>query len=65
MKALDPSMPELIVLPVYSALPSEMQSWIFDPPPPRSREVVIATNTAETSSTIDYIYQMIDPGFVK
>jgi len=26
MKALGPSVPELIVLPVYSALPSEMQS---------------------------------------
>ena len=29
MKALGPSVPELIILPVYSALPSEMQSRIF------------------------------------
>ena len=65
MKALGPSVPELIVLPVYSALPSEMQSRIFDPAPPGSRKVVIATNIAETSITIDQIYYVIDPGFVK
>ncbi|ETN42294.1 uncharacterized protein HMPREF1541_04235 [Cyphellophora europaea CBS 101466] len=65
MKALGPSVPELIILPVYSALPSEMQSKIFDPAPAGSRKVVIATNIAETSITIDHIYYVIDPGFVK
>ena len=52
MKSLGPEVPELIILPVYSALPSEMQSRIFDPAPPGSRKVVIATNIAETSLTI-------------
>ncbi|KAK3318165.1 ATP-dependent RNA helicase DHX8 [Apodospora peruviana] len=65
MKALGPNVPELLILPVYSALPSEMQSKIFDPAPPGSRKVVIATNIAETSITIDHIYYVIDPGFVK
>ncbi|KAJ5527449.1 hypothetical protein N7513_011608 [Penicillium frequentans] len=65
MKALGPSVPELIILPVYSALPSEMQSRIFDPAPPGARKVVIATNIAETSITIDNIFYVIDPGFVK
>jgi ATP-dependent RNA helicase DHX8/PRP22 len=65
MKALGPNVPELIILPVYSALPSEMQSRIFEPAPPGSRKVVIATNIAETSITIDHIYYVIDPGFVK
>ncbi|KAJ3022697.1 DEAH-box ATP-dependent RNA helicase prp22 [Thoreauomyces humboldtii] len=65
MKALGPMVPELIVLPVYSALPSEMQSKIFDPAPPGARKVVIATNIAETSITIDGIYYVVDPGFVK
>ncbi|KAI9137264.1 P-loop containing nucleoside triphosphate hydrolase protein [Paraphysoderma sedebokerense] len=65
MKALGPMVPELIILPVYSALPSEMQSRIFDPAPPGSRKVVIATNIAETSITIDGIYYVVDPGFVK
>lgn len=65
MNALGPDVPELIVLPVYSALPSEMQSRIFEPAPPGSRKVVIATNIAETSITIDGIYYVVDPGFVK
>ena len=29
------------------------------------RQVVIATNIAETSLTIDGIYYVVDPGFVK
>jgi len=65
MKSLGPEVPELIILPVYSALPSEMQSRIFDPAPPGSRKVVIATNIAETSLTIDGIFYVVDPGFVK
>lgn len=65
MKALGPGVPELLILPVYAQLPSEMQSRIFDPAPPGARKVVIATNIAETSITIDEIYYVIDPGFVK
>ena len=64
-KSLGSDVPELIILPVYSALPSEMQTRIFDPAPPGSRKVVIATNIAETSLTIDGIYYVVDPGFVK
>jgi ATP-dependent RNA helicase DHX8/PRP22 len=62
MKQLGPSVPELIILPVYSALPSEMQSKIFEPTPPGKRKVVISTNIAETSVTIDGIFYVIDPG---
>lgn len=65
MKSLGPDVPELLILPVYSALPSEMQTRIFEPTPPGSRKVVIATNIAETSLTIDGIYYVVDPGFVK
>ncbi|OUC39494.1 RNA helicase HRH1 [Trichinella nativa] len=65
MKSLGPDVPELIILPVYSALPSEMQTRIFESAPPGSRKVVIATNIAETSLTIDGIYYVVDPGFVK
>ncbi|KAH7263056.1 P-loop containing nucleoside triphosphate hydrolase protein [Fusarium tricinctum] len=65
MKALGPNVPDLIILPVYASLPTEMQSRIFDPAPPGSRKVVIATNIAETSITIDEIYYVVDPGFVK
>ncbi|KAL9270350.1 putative pre-mRNA-splicing factor ATP-dependent RNA helicase DEAH5 [Drosera capensis] len=65
MKQLDKNVPELIILPVYSALPSEMQSRIFDPAPPGKRKVVVATNIAEASLTIDGIFYVVDPGFAK
>jgi ATP-dependent RNA helicase DHX8/PRP22 len=65
MKALGPSVPPLSILPIYSALPTETASLIFEPAPPGGRKVVIATNIAETSITIDGIYYVIDPGFVK
>ncbi|XP_031116099.1 probable pre-mRNA-splicing factor ATP-dependent RNA helicase DEAH5 [Ipomoea triloba] len=51
MKGLGKNVPELIILPVYSALPSEMQSRIFEPAPPGKRKVVVA--------------YVIDPGFAK
>ena len=56
---------ELIVLPIYSTLPSHEQSKIFEETPPGARKVVVATNIAETSLTIDGIVYVIDPGFVK
>lgn len=65
MKSLGPAVPELIILPVYSALPSEMQTRIFEPAPPGTRKVVVATNIAEASLTIDGIYYVVDPGFAK
>lgn len=65
VKRLEGSIPELIILPVYSALPSEIQSRIFEPTPKGSRKVIFATNIAETSITIDGIYYVIDPGFSK
>ena len=65
IKNLGPDLPELIILPIYSALPSEMQSRIFEAAPPGSRKVIIGTNIAETSVTIDGIYYVVDPGFVK
>lgn len=40
MKSLGPDVPELIILPVYSALPSEMQTRIFEAAPPGSRKVL-------------------------
>jgi pre-mRNA-splicing factor ATP-dependent RNA helicase DHX16 len=57
--------PELIICPIYSALPSDLQAKIFEPTPPKARKVVLATNIAETSLTIDGIVYVIDPGFSK
>eukprot|EP01059_Diplonema_ambulator_P033190 TRINITY_DN681_c1_g1_i2.p1 TRINITY_DN681_c1_g1~~TRINITY_DN681_c1_g1_i2.p1 ORF type:complete len:667 (+),score=249.44 TRINITY_DN681_c1_g1_i2:124-2124(+) len=68
-KKLRESNPEsadtLMILPIYSLLPSEMQAKIFDPAPPGVRKCIIATNIAETSLTVDGIYFVIDSGFCK
>ena len=65
-------MPELVVYPLYSSLPQAAQKKIFTPAPsprvvggPPGRKVVISTNVAETSLTIDGIVYVVDPGFSK
>lgn len=65
-------MPELVVYPLYSSLPPQQQRKIFQaaPPPripggPPGRKVVVSTNIAETSLTIDGIVYVVDPGFSK
>lgn len=57
--------PELIILPIYSALPSEIQSKILEPAPEGKRKCIVATNIAEASVTIDGIFYVVDPGFEK
>jgi len=57
--------PPLIILPVYSSLPSEMQTKIFEPAAKGTRKCVIATNIAEASLTIDGIKYVVDPGMAK
>ncbi|CAN6625011.1 pre-mRNA-splicing factor ATP-dependent RNA helicase Prp22p [Trichomonascus vanleenenianus] len=65
LKALGPDIPELIVLPLFSQMPQDLQTRIFEPAPKGSRKVILATNIAETSITVDGIYYVVDPGFVK
>jgi len=55
----------LLPIPVYSALERDDQRRIFDPPPKGIRKVVLATNIAATSITIDGIVYVVDAGFVK
>jgi pre-mRNA-splicing factor ATP-dependent RNA helicase DHX16 len=55
----------LIILPIYATLPSDLQAKIFEPCPPGSRKVILATNIAETSLTIEGIIYVIDSGFGK
>lgn len=52
-------------MPLHAGLTSEEQMTIFEAAPARARKVVIATNIAEASVTIDGIRYVIDCGFVK
>ncbi|XP_954145.1 DEAD-box family helicase, putative [Theileria annulata] len=56
---------ELIILSIYSSLPSDMQNKIFEPTPENSRKVILSTNISETSITLDNIVYVIDTGFCK
>ena len=56
---------ELIILPLYADLPTDMQAKIFEPTPPNGRKVILATNIAESSLTMDGIVYVIDTGFCK
>ena len=62
----------LVCIPLYSSLDPRQQERIFDPPPPRrnpdgpaGRKVIVSTNIAETSLTVDGIVYVVDPGFSK
>eukprot|EP00834_Sanchytrium_tribonematis_P001580 NODE_40_length_35084_cov_0.543519.p4 type:complete len:903 gc:universal NODE_40_length_35084_cov_0.543519:20800-18092(-) len=55
--------PELDILPIYSQLPADMQAKIFMKS--KNRKVIVATNIAETSLTIDGIKYTVDSGFCK
>ncbi|KAM7199239.1 putative ATP-dependent RNA helicase ucp12 [Naviculisporaceae sp. PSN 640] len=55
----------LHVLPLHASLETREQRKVFASPPPGKRKVVVATNVAETSITIDDIVAVIDSGRVK
>lgn len=71
MDNLGPEVGELKCIPLYSTLPPNLQQRIFEAaPPPKpngavGRKVVVSTNIAETSLTIDGVVFVIDPGFAK
>ncbi|KAF3298488.1 putative ATP-dependent RNA helicase DHR1 [Orbilia oligospora] len=56
---------DLIILPLFSLLPTSEQMKIWAPLKPNQRLCVIATNVAETSLTIPGISYVVDSGRVK
>jgi pre-mRNA-splicing factor ATP-dependent RNA helicase DHX38/PRP16 len=57
--------PNLSVLPIYSQMPAEQQARIFEKAAPGVRKVIVATNIAETSLTVDGIMFVVDAGYSK
>jgi RNA helicase HrpA len=55
----------LYILPLYGRLGKEEQERVFENSPKGKTKVVIATNIAETSVTIDGITAVIDSGLAK
>ncbi|MCX7026895.1 MAG: ATP-dependent RNA helicase [Spirochaetes bacterium] len=56
---------KLHIVPLYARLGKDEQEKVFDPAPEGKIKVVIATNIAETSVTIDGITVVIDSGLAK
>lgn len=63
--SLHPRAQSILSLPLYAGLTSEQQLYVFEPAPENTRKVIVSTNIAEASVTIDGIVYVIDCGFVK
>ncbi|KAI7999434.1 putative pre-mRNA-splicing factor ATP-dependent RNA helicase DEAH9 [Camellia lanceoleosa] len=55
----------LVVLPLYSGLSRADQDLVFSPTSRGKRKVVISTNIAETSLTLEGVVYVVDSGFSK
>jgi ATP-dependent RNA helicase DHR2 len=63
--ALSKTLPKLLILPLYAALPSAAQQRVFQPTPKFTRKIILSTNIAETSITVPGIRHVIDTGKAK
>ena len=57
--------PPLLLLPMYSQLPADLQAKIFESAQAGTRKCIVSTNIAETSLTVDGIKYVIDCGYNK
>uniref|UniRef100_A0A1D2A9T0 RNA helicase n=1 Tax=Auxenochlorella protothecoides TaxID=3075 RepID=A0A1D2A9T0_AUXPR len=65
LEQLGEGVPDALILPIYSQLPSDLQAKIFERAPEGTRKIVVSTNIAETSLTVDGIIYVIDTGYAK
>ncbi|EPT25604.1 helicase [Toxoplasma gondii ME49] len=56
---------DLQICPLFAALPFERQKAVFTPAPAGVRKVIVATNIAETSITVQGIRYVVDCGLAK
>ncbi|MGE0074005.1 MAG: oligonucleotide/oligosaccharide-binding fold domain-containing protein [Sphaerochaetaceae bacterium] len=56
---------KLLIMPLFGRLSKEEQELVFIPTPAGKTKIVVATNIAETSVTIDKITTVIDSGIAK
>ncbi|KAF5181629.1 Pre-mrna-splicing factor atp-dependent rna helicase deah7, partial [Thalictrum thalictroides] len=56
---------KLLILPIYSQLPADLQAKIFQKAEEGARKCIVATNIAETSLTVGGILYVIDTGYGK
>lgn len=59
------NVPPLLLLPMYSQLPADLQAKIFENADDGVRKCIVSTNIAETSLTVDGIKYVIDCGYCK
>lgn len=65
MTKFPPAQQNLIVVPLFSSLPPQQQAAAFETTPIGKRKIVVSTNIAETSVTINGIVYVVDSGFCK
>lgn len=62
---LHPKAQSILPLPLYAGLTTDQQMYVFEPAPENTRKIIVSTNIAEASVTINGIVYVVDCGFAK